>query len=135
MRRSGERAAELTHQLLAYSRKQVLVPKLLNVNSVVENMTNMLRRLIGDNIDLVSAPDPELGLVKADPGQLEQLIMNLVVNAKDAMPDGGPDHGFLPHGDLGPGFGRLASHRQGAIGGAGAICRLKRFRYGHRHGR
>jgi signal transduction histidine kinase len=89
VRRSGERAAELTHQLLAYSRKQVLVPKLLNLNSVVDNMTNMLRRLIGDNIDLVSAPDLELGLVKADPGQLEQLIMNLVVNAKDAMPDGG----------------------------------------------
>ncbi|MBW8888134.1 MAG: response regulator [Fibrobacteres bacterium] len=89
VRRSGERAAELTHQLLAYSRKQVLVPKLLNLNSVVDNMTNMLRRLIGDNIDLVSAPDTDLGLVKADPGQLEQLIMNLVVNAKDAMPDGG----------------------------------------------
>ncbi len=89
VRRSGERAAELTHQLLAYSRKQVLVPKLLNLNSVVDNMTNMLRRLIGDNIDLDSAPDPDLGLVKADPGQLEQLIMNLVVNAKDAMPEGG----------------------------------------------
>jgi signal transduction histidine kinase len=89
VRRSGERAAELTHQLLAYSRKQVLVPKLLNLNSVVENMTNMLRRLIGDNIELLSQLDPDLGLVKADPGQLEQLIMNLVVNAKDAMPEGG----------------------------------------------
>jgi CheY-like chemotaxis protein/two-component sensor histidine kinase len=74
---------------LAYSRKQVLVPKLLNLNSVVENMTNMLRRLIGDNIELLSQLDPDLGLVKADPGQLEQLIMNLVVNAKDAMPEGG----------------------------------------------
>lgn len=89
VRRSGERAAELTHQLLAYSRKQVLVPKLLNLNSVVENMTNMLRRLIGDNIELKSELDPDLGLVKADPGQLEQLLMNLVVNAKDAMPEGG----------------------------------------------
>ncbi|MDB5106296.1 MAG: hybrid sensor histidine kinase/response regulator [Fibrobacteres bacterium] len=89
VRRSGERAAELTHQLLAYSRKQVLVPKLLNLNIVVDNMTNMLRRLIGDNIELLAVPDTNLGLVKADPGQLEQVIMNLVVNAKDAMPDGG----------------------------------------------
>lgn len=89
VRRSGERAAELTHQLLAYSRKQVLVPKMLNLNAVVDNMTNMLRRLIGDNIELAAVPDPNLGLVKADPGQLEQVIMNLVVNAKDAMPEGG----------------------------------------------
>jgi signal transduction histidine kinase len=89
VRRSGERAAELTHQLLAYSRKQVLVPKLLSLNTVVENLTNMLRRLIGDNIELVYAPDRGLGLVKADPGQLEQVLMNLIVNAKDAMPEGG----------------------------------------------
>ncbi len=89
VRRSGERAAELTHQLLAYSRKQVLVPKMLNLNSVVENMTNMLRRLIGDHVELVSDLDPQIGLVKVDPGQVEQVIMNLVVNAKDAMPSGG----------------------------------------------
>jgi signal transduction histidine kinase/FixJ family two-component response regulator len=89
VRRSGERAAELTHQLLAYSRKQVLVPKTLNLNSVVENMTNMLRRLIGDHVELASNLDPHIGLVKVDPGQVEQVIMNLVVNAKDAMPSGG----------------------------------------------
>ena len=89
VRRSGERAAELTHQLLAYSRKQVLIPKMLNVNSVVENMTNMLRRLIGDHVELISNLDPQIGMVKVDPGQVEQVIMNLVVNAKDAMPSGG----------------------------------------------
>ncbi len=89
VRRAGERAAELTHQLLAYSRKQMLIPKLLNLNAVVENMTNMLRRLIGDHVVLISRMDPNLGLVKVDPGQMEQVIMNLVINAKDAMPSGG----------------------------------------------
>ncbi|MEO7426155.1 MAG: ATP-binding protein, partial [Fibrobacteria bacterium] len=67
----------------------VLVPKLLNLNLVVENMTNMLRRLIGDHIELESSLDTKIGLVKVDPGQVEQVIMNLVVNAKDALPSGG----------------------------------------------
>ena len=89
IRRSGERAAVLTHQLLAYSRKQVLIPKPLFLNQVVEGMTNMLRRLIGENIALETNLDGDLGMVKADLGQLEQAIMNLVVNAKDAMPKGG----------------------------------------------
>ncbi len=89
IRRSGERAAVLTHQLLAYSRKQVLIPKPLFLNQVVEGLTNMLRRLIGENISLESRLDEDLGMVKADLGQLEQAIMNLVVNAKDAMPQGG----------------------------------------------
>ena len=89
IRRSGERAAVLTHQLLAYSRKQVLIPKPLYLNQVVEGMANMLRRLIGENIVLETRLDEGLSMVKADLGQLEQAIMNLVVNAKDAMPRGG----------------------------------------------
>jgi signal transduction histidine kinase len=89
IRRSGERAAVLTHQLLAYSRKQVLIPKPLFLNHVVEGMAKMLRRLIGENIALETRLDAGMGMVKADLGQLEQAIMNLVVNAKDAMPGGG----------------------------------------------
>jgi two-component system, cell cycle sensor histidine kinase and response regulator CckA len=86
---AGERAASLTRQLLAFSRKQVLQPKVLALNVVVSEMGKMLRRLIGENIDLQIKLQPELGSIKADPGQIEQVIMNLVVNARDAMPGGG----------------------------------------------
>ena len=79
----------LTRQLLAFSRKQVLQPAVLNVNTVVANMERMLGRLIGDNILLEFAPAPDLGSVKVDAGQLEQVVVNLVVNARDAMPEGG----------------------------------------------
>lgn len=89
IRKAAERAASLTRQLLAFSRKQVLQPKVLNLNSAVKDMEGMLRRLIGEDVQLVSALDPALGNVKADPGQMEQVIMNLVINARDAMPKGG----------------------------------------------
>ncbi|PYV43796.1 MAG: hybrid sensor histidine kinase/response regulator [Acidobacteria bacterium] len=89
IKKAGERAATLTRQLLAFSRKQVLQPRVLNLNDVVTGMENMLRRLIGEDIDFVTHPDPALGQVKADPGGIEQVILNLVVNARDAMPVGG----------------------------------------------
>jgi PAS domain S-box-containing protein len=83
------RAASLTSQLLAFSRKQVLRPKVLDLNAVLADVAKMLHRLIGDNIDVKVVPAPALGRVKADPGQMEQVILNLAVNSRDAMPHGG----------------------------------------------
>lgn len=87
--KAGARAAALTRQLLAFSRKQILQPKVLNLNTIVSDLEKMLPWLIGENIDLRTILEPEIGMVKADPGQIEQVIMNLVINARDAMPRGG----------------------------------------------
>jgi len=89
IKKAGERAASLTHQLLAFSRRQVLQPKILDLNSVVQEMDRMLRRVIGEDIDLETDLSPDLGHVEVDPGQVEQILMNLAVNARDAMPEGG----------------------------------------------
>jgi two-component system cell cycle sensor histidine kinase/response regulator CckA len=89
IKRAGERAATLTRQLLAFSRQQVLSPKILNLNSIVTEMEKMLRRIIDEHIDLQILLKPDLGSAKADPGQMDQIILNLAVNARDAMPDGG----------------------------------------------
>jgi PAS domain S-box-containing protein len=86
---ASERASSLTRQLLAFSRKQVLQPKILDLNVHVSNMDKMLRRMIGEDIELVTLLTKDLGRIKADPGQIEQAILNLAVNAKDAMLNGG----------------------------------------------
>jgi PAS domain S-box-containing protein len=98
---AANRAGILTKQLLAFSRRQVQQPGLVNVNHLVTNMQAMLGRIIGEQVTIETALDPELGLIKADPHQLEQVVMNLAVNARDAMPNGG--------------LFRIATHMAGAI--------------------
>jgi two-component system cell cycle sensor histidine kinase/response regulator CckA len=109
-----ESAANLTRQLLTFSRKQVIDPKVVNLNVIVADLEKMLRRLLGEDVDLQASVDPGLGQTRVDPGQLEQILVNLAVNARDAMPDGGKltietanvtiDDGYCAtHGDARPG--------------------------------
>jgi PAS domain S-box-containing protein len=89
IKKAGDRAASLTRQLLAFSRKQMFQERVVDLNSIVADMDKMLQRLIGEDIDLVSLLAPNLSRIKADPGQIEQVLLNLAVNARDAMPRGG----------------------------------------------
>jgi PAS domain S-box-containing protein len=114
IQQASDRATTLTRQLLAFSRKQLLQLKVVDVNAIVEDMERLLRPLIGENIELTTSLAPSIGCTRADAGQLEQVIMNLVVNAKDAMPHGGkirittasvtldesyrPENTFIKHG-------------------------------------
>lgn len=89
IRKAGERAAELTKQLLVFGHKQMVQPRPLRLNSLVQDSEKMFRRLVGEDIQVTTELDPDVGLIMADPGQIHQVLMNLVVNARDAMPDGG----------------------------------------------
>jgi len=104
--RASERAAGLTRQLLAFSRRQILDPKVLDLSSLVRDMEKMLQRLIGEDVRLQVAAPSRLGSVRADPGQLEQVLMNLAVNARDAMPEGGTIRVAVDAVVLGPGDSR-----------------------------
>jgi PAS domain S-box-containing protein len=89
IRTAGERASDLTKQLLAFSRQQVIKPTVININRIVAETEVFLRRLIGEDVQLLTRLEPDLGSVQADPGQMQQIIMNLAVNSRDAMPHGG----------------------------------------------
>jgi two-component system, cell cycle sensor histidine kinase and response regulator CckA len=112
--KAGQRAVTLTRQLLAFSRQQVLDPVILNLNTLVSEMEKMLPRLIGEDIQLNFVLDPVIGQVKADQGQVEQVLMNLVVNARDAMPDGGKLTIQTANVDLDAAFARV---HQGSVPG------------------
>src|SRR3977135_733444 len=86
---AADRATSLTRQLLAFSRMQVLQPRIMNLNGIIEDMGKLLPRLIGEDINLMTRPTPDLGRIRADASQMEQIIMNLAVNSRDAMPGGG----------------------------------------------
>jgi two-component system cell cycle sensor histidine kinase/response regulator CckA len=89
VQKAAQRATKLTRQLLTFAHKQVIAPRVLNLNDVILNVDKLLQRLIGEDIELITLPAPDLGHIKADAGQLEQVLINLVVNARDAMPQGG----------------------------------------------
>jgi nitrogen-specific signal transduction histidine kinase/CheY-like chemotaxis protein len=112
--KAGNRATRLTNQLIAFSRKQILQPQILDLNQIVSNLDKMLLRLIGEDIELLTVLGINIGKVKADPGQIEQVVVNLALNARDAMPKGGrlnietggenlDEHSIHQYGDLPPG--------------------------------
>lgn len=122
VRDAGQRAAGLTRQLLAFSRQQVLAPVELDLNGLVRETEKMLRRLIGEDIALTTNLEPALGIVKADPAQMGQVLMNLVVNARDAMPTGGQLIITTRNMQLGP----SVSHPQsGTLPGAGVLLMVR----------
>ena len=114
IRASADRAAALTRQLLAFSRRQALQPHVFNLDVVAQSMADLLKRLLGENIDLVFREDSALWPVEADPGQIEQVIMNLAINARDAMPEGGKLTLETANVELGPDY--VATHSEAEPG-------------------
>jgi two-component system, cell cycle sensor histidine kinase and response regulator CckA len=112
IRKAGQSAASLTRQLLAFSRQQVLEAKFLDVNEIVRNMEKMLRRLIGEDIEFSTGLEPALAHIKADQGQIEQVILNLAVNARDAMPHGGRIRIETTNVELDAEYARLHPHQE-----------------------
>ena len=108
--RATERASDLTRQLLAFGRRQILQPRVLDLNRVVLETGRMLRRLLGEDVEVVHALDPALGQVRVDPGQIEQVVMNLAVNARDAMPRGGTLTLETRNAELGESEAQLRKH-------------------------
>jgi two-component system cell cycle sensor histidine kinase/response regulator CckA len=106
IQQTGDRAAALTRQLLAFSRKQVLAPAVIDLNEIVFGMRTLLERVLGEDMDLIMDLDPPLGRVTADPGQIEQVILNMAVNARDAMPEGGQLTLETRHVDVDPTYAR-----------------------------
>jgi two-component system cell cycle sensor histidine kinase/response regulator CckA len=106
IQQTGDRAAALTRQLLAFSRKQTLTPAVIDLNETVSGMRTLLERVLGEDVELIMDLDPSLGHVTADPGQLEQVIINMAVNARDAMPEGGQLTLETRHVDVDPTYAR-----------------------------
>jgi PAS domain S-box-containing protein len=127
IQKAAERAATLTRQLLAFSRKQLLQPRVVDLNTIAREMERMLRRLIGEDIELVTSFAPDLWPVRADPAQVEQVILNLAVNARDAMPAGGTLTIRTCEADLDPAF---AGAHPGASPGPHAVLSVSDTGYG-----
>jgi len=121
IKKAGERAARLTRQLLAFSRQQRLEPQNVDLNHIVSDLVKMVGRVMGENIHTDVATDPALGLAKLDPGQIEQIVLNVVVNARDAMPQGGRLSIATANVELDPGFARL---HPGAQAGPHVVLRV-----------
>jgi CheY-like chemotaxis protein len=121
IKKASERAALLTRQLLAFSRQQIVFPRILDLNDVVNNLSTMLLRMVGESISVTFRPTKPLGSIKADPGQIEQLLMNLVVNARDAMPNGGEIIVGTEHAELDE---QYVSQHAGSHGGGHVVLAI-----------